>query len=180
METEAEVVVAAERAGIPQLDFATFPHQIFWLAIFLIAIFIVVRRIALPRIGEIHSQRERRIRTDLDEAHRVNEQSKEIEDQIEASLAEAKRYSETKAAESRVEIQKIKARASEEADKIIQSESQVAAERIEALKSQSLDAIKTIAVATASEIVSAIIPNRGNTDQINQVVNDQLKGESSE
>ena len=176
MATEAEVAKVVEEAGIPQLDFSTFPHQIFWLGIFLVAIFIVVRRIALPRIGEIHSQRERRIQTDLDEAQRISEESQEIENKIEASLAETKRYSEKKAGEARLEIQKLKADAAEKAERIIKSETDSSSKRIEELKSQSLESIKAIAVSTASEIVNTIIPNRGIGDQISEEVDSQLGG----
>ena len=42
---------AAESAGMPQLDFATFPNQIFWLLVALVIIYFVLSKIALPRIG---------------------------------------------------------------------------------------------------------------------------------
>ena len=39
--------------GMPQLDFATFPNQIFWLIVTLVVIYFVLSRIALPRIGAV-------------------------------------------------------------------------------------------------------------------------------
>jgi F-type H+-transporting ATPase subunit b len=38
----------AEAAGMPQLEFSTFPNQIFWLVIALIAIYLILSRVALP------------------------------------------------------------------------------------------------------------------------------------
>ena len=42
---------AAEAAGMPQLDFSTFPNQMFWLVVTLVIIYLVLSRVALPRIA---------------------------------------------------------------------------------------------------------------------------------
>ena len=46
-----EAAGQAEGAKMPQLDFSTFPNQIFWLLITLVVIYFVLSRIALPRIA---------------------------------------------------------------------------------------------------------------------------------
>ena len=38
----------AEKTGLPQLNFETFPNQIFWLAVTLVIIYLVLTRVALP------------------------------------------------------------------------------------------------------------------------------------
>src|SRR3989338_7675403 len=50
-EAAAEVAHETAKAGMPQLDFSTFPNQIFWLVVTLLVIYFVLSRIALPRIG---------------------------------------------------------------------------------------------------------------------------------
>ena len=35
----------AEAAGMPQLDFSTFPNQIFWLVVTLVAIYLILNKI---------------------------------------------------------------------------------------------------------------------------------------
>ena len=59
MATEAATGAAehAEKAGMPQLDFSTWPNQIFWLAVTLVVIYLVLTRIALPRIGGVLAER---------------------------------------------------------------------------------------------------------------------------
>ena len=42
---------------MPQLDFSTFPNQIFWLVVTLVVIYLVLSRVALPRIGGILAER---------------------------------------------------------------------------------------------------------------------------
>ena len=45
-----EPVKDAGGAGMPQLDFSTFPNQIFWLVVTLLVIYFVLSRVALPRL----------------------------------------------------------------------------------------------------------------------------------
>ncbi len=180
MATEAEIVDSADKAGIPQLDFSSFPHQIFWLAVFLVAIFIVVRRIALPRVGEILSRREKRIQLDLEEARQINAQAEELEAQIAQTLTEAKQYSEMKAAEARNEIQTIKAAATVEAERVVRLEAEEADRAIQTMRTQSVEAIREIAKTTAAEIVNQIVPSRGIYDRISKVVDPSIKGQQND
>ena len=48
---------AAEAAGMPQLDFSTFPNQIFWLVVALVVLYLLLSRMALPRIGSVIAER---------------------------------------------------------------------------------------------------------------------------
>ena len=43
----------AETGGMPQLDFSSWPNQIFWLVITLVAIYLILSRVALPRIASV-------------------------------------------------------------------------------------------------------------------------------
>ena len=47
---------AESAGGMPQLDFSTFPNQIFWLLVTLVVIYFVLSRIALPRIAAVLSE----------------------------------------------------------------------------------------------------------------------------
>ena len=63
--TEAANGAAESSAGMPQLDFSTFPNQIFWLLITLVVIYLLLSRVALPRIGGILAERAGTITNDL-------------------------------------------------------------------------------------------------------------------
>lgn len=170
----------SEQAGIPQLEFSSFPNQILWLVVFLLAIFIVVRMIALPRIGQIVSQREKRIKTDLEEARKLNEKIEGLENSIEETLAEAKRFSEGKAAETRNEILEMQNKALEEAEVTVKAEVAEAEKRIEAIQDEALTNIRAIANEAAVEIVNQIVPKRGILDEISGVVDAKVQGKASE
>ena len=170
----------SEQAGIPQLEFSSFPNQILWLVVFLLAIFIVVRMIALPRIGQIVSQREKRIKTDLEDARKLNEKIEGLENSIEETLAEAKRFSEGKAAETRNEILEMQNKALEEAEVTVKAEVAEAEKRIEAIQDEALTNIRAIANEAAVEIVNQIVPKRGILDEISGVVDAKVQGKASE
>ena len=61
-----ETTGAEEAAtGLPQLDFSTFPNQIFWLIVTLVAIYLILNRVALPRIGSVLAERAGTITNDI-------------------------------------------------------------------------------------------------------------------
>lgn len=170
----------SEQAGIPQLEFSSFPNQILWLVVFLLAIFIVVRMIALPRIGQIVSQREKRINADLEDARKLNEKIEGLENSIEETLAEAKRFSEGKATETRNEILEMQNKALEEAEVTVKAEVAEAEKRIEAIQDEALTNIRAIANEAAVEIVNQIVPKRGILDEISGVVDAKVQGKANE
>ena len=57
--------------GMPQLDFSTFPNQIFWLVLTLVVLYFILNRVALPRISGILHDRQRIIQADLNRAEEI-------------------------------------------------------------------------------------------------------------
>jgi len=56
---------AAAAPGMPQLDFSTFPNQIFWLIVALGAIYYILDKIALPHIASVMSDRNGKITNEI-------------------------------------------------------------------------------------------------------------------
>ena len=81
---------AAEHGGgLPQLDAATFPSQIFWLIVSFGALYWLFSRKALPRVGEILEARQERIAADLDRAATLRGEAEAALRRHEAMVAEA-------------------------------------------------------------------------------------------
>ncbi len=70
---------AAAAPGMPQLDFSTFPNQMFWLLVALVVIYLTLSRVALPRIGGILADRAGRITNDLATAEELRLKAKEAD-----------------------------------------------------------------------------------------------------
>lgn len=52
---------ATSNGGMPQLDFTTFPKQIFWFIIIFIALYVFISKYTVPKIKSIKASRERLI-----------------------------------------------------------------------------------------------------------------------
>lgn len=62
---------------MPQFDFSTFPSQIFWLIVCFTALYFLLAKTALPKIGAVLEDRQRKIDDDLERATELELQAKE-------------------------------------------------------------------------------------------------------
>ncbi len=91
---------------MPQLDFATFPSQILWLAICFMATYFFVLRYALPQISKVFQSRQDRIASDLDEAERLKQEAEEMETSYKTSAEETRSKANAIIAEATAEAEK--------------------------------------------------------------------------
>ena len=113
MATETEVVgeghglpeTVAEAPGMPQLDFSTFPNQIFWLIVTLFAIYFVLTRVALPRIAGVLAERQGTITNDLAAAEELKQKAAEAEAAYDKALADARAEAGRIGGEAKAEMQ---------------------------------------------------------------------------
>ncbi|CAM3205347.1 F0F1 ATP synthase subunit B' [Paracoccus nototheniae] len=101
----AHGAVAAESAGLPQLDIATFGNQIFWLVVTLVVLYLVLSRVALPRIAAVLSDRQGAVTGDLMAAEEFKLKAREAEAAYDKALADARAEAQTIVARNRAEIQ---------------------------------------------------------------------------
>ena len=76
--------------GMPQLDFSTFPNQIFWLVIFCVVLFAIVKLFIIPRMEDIFANRRKIIDGNIAKAEEIRLRVAEIEKQIEEELRKTK------------------------------------------------------------------------------------------
>ena len=92
--------------GMPQLDFSTFPNQIFWLVVTLIVIYFLMSRIALPRIASVLAERHGAIQSDLDKAEEMKAKAVEAEAAYNQALVDARAEAQAIIGDARAEIRK--------------------------------------------------------------------------
>ncbi len=165
----------AGKAGMPQLDFSTFPNQIFWLVVTLLVIYFVLSRIALPRIGGVLAERKGVITNDLAAAEELKHQAVTAEKAYNDALVRARAEAAKIVAEAKADIQKDLNKAIVQADTQIAAKSADSEQRIGEIRAGALDAIAQVAKDTAQELVAAL-GGSADAKSITAAVTARLKG----
>ena len=155
MATEA---AGAEHAsgGMPQLDFSTFPNQIFWLVVTLVIIYLVLSRVALPRIGSVLAERKGTITNDLAAAEELKQKAVQAEAAYQNALTTARVEAAKIVAQAKVDIQKDLDKAIARADAEIAVKTAESEAAIADIRAGSADAVKAVALDTVSALVAAL------------------------
>ena len=167
---------AAAAPGMPQLDFSTFPNQIFWLVVTIVVIYLILSRVALPRIGAVLAERQGTITNDIAAAEDLKRQAAEAEDAYNKALADARAEAQAIAAEARAEIMADLADATAKADAEISAKAAESAARIDEIRAGALEAVEIVARDTAAEIVATLAPAASDEDSIAAAVTARVKG----
>ena len=142
--------------GMPQLDFSTFPNQIFWLVVFCVVLFAIVKFFIIPRMEDIFANRRKIIDGNIAKAEEIRLRVSEIEKQIEEELQKAKSQCDEIMNTSGLNIKEQMASALEDS-KIATSQLINEAEiRLKELKDGSGTAIEKISEELASDIIKKI------------------------
>ena len=142
--------------GMPQLDFSTFPNQIFWLVIFCVVLFAIVKFFIIPRMEDIFANRRKIIDGNIAKAEEIRLRVGEIEKQIEEELRKAKSQCDEIMNASGNNIKEQIAHALEDS-KIATSQLISEAEgRIKKLRDGSETAIEKISQELATEIIKKV------------------------
>lgn len=166
---------AAGGAGMPQLDFSTFPNQIFWLLVTLVVIYFVLSRIALPRIGSVLAERKGTITNDIAAAEDLKLKALEAEKAYNQALLDARTEAAKIVAEAKAEIQKDLDAATAKADAEIGAKAAESEKRIAEIRATALDSVTEVAKDTAKEIVAAL-GGKADARSVTAAVTARLKG----
>jgi F-type H+-transporting ATPase subunit b len=178
MATDASTAAAhgGEAAtGMPQLDFSTWPNQMFWLAVALVAIYLILSRVALPRIGAVLAERRGTIINDLAAAEELKAKAVEAEKAYNDALAAARAEAAKIVAKARAEIEADLAAATARADAEIADRTAVSEQRIGEIRDGALESVTAVAKDTAAEIVAAL-GGKADARSVTAAVSARLKG----
>jgi len=148
---EAEAAV-----GMPQLDFSTWPNQIFWLLVTLVVIYLVLSRVALPRIGAVLAERKGAITNDLAAAEELKQKAVAAEKAYNDALANARTEAAKIVAAAKAEIQKDLDAATAKADVEISAKVAESEKTIATIRDGAAAAVSEVARDTAVALVAAL------------------------
>src|SRR5579885_570402 len=134
---------------MPQLDVATFPPQLIWLAITFVALYLLMNLWGLPRIRGALEARRTRIEGDIAKAAQMKSEAEAVIAAYERALAEARAQAQ---ATVRDTVERPTAAAAERQHQLAQTlaaETAAAERRIAAAKAEALAHLREVAVEVA-------------------------------
>jgi F-type H+-transporting ATPase subunit b len=175
--TATEAVPPGEHKGaFPPFDAHTFASQLLWLAIAFVALYVLMSRWALPRVGGIIENRQKRIDGDLAEAGQLKQQSEAALAAYEKELADARSRAQALANDTR-EKQSAAADARRKTledelnARIAQSETSIAA-----TKQAAMSNVRGIAEDATRAIVERLLGSSPKEQAVRDAVGSVLKG----
>ncbi|VBB69202.1 ATP synthase F0 sector subunit b' [invertebrate metagenome] len=163
---------------LPQFNTTFFPSQLFWLVICFGTLYLLMARLALPRITDVLSERQRRIDDDLDRAAQIQAQTEATIRDYEQALADARSQAFVVLQQSQEEVARLVQNHSWEVTKRLAAEVKAGEESIAAAKQVVLGQVKEIAAEVAEGAVSRLIGLTLEADHCQEAVAAVLKERS--
>ena len=169
---------AQDAVGMPQLDFTTFPNQIFWLLVAMVALYLILSRVALPQIGAVLADRRGTITNDIAAAEEAKQKAAAAEEAYHQALANARAEAGRIVEQARAEIQ-------QELDvQLAKAEAEIAARsaeseaRIRAIRESAMDMVAEVAKDTTREVLG-VFDVKADARTVNAAVTARLKQEGA-
>ncbi|HYE50870.1 MAG TPA: ATPase [Azospirillaceae bacterium] len=142
--------------GLPQLNTATYPTQLFWLAVTFGTLLVLMSKVALPRVGEVLEARQEKIASDLDKAASFKAEADGVIAAYEKALADARGNAQKVMAEASAASDAAAAKRQAELAVELASRSKEAEGRIAAAKQTALENVRAVATETAQAAVARL------------------------
>src|SRR5579864_2138523 len=142
---------------MPQLDLATFPPQLIWLAFTFLVLYVLMAKLGLPRIDRALSARRTRIEDDLDKARQMKAEAEAVIAAYERALAEARQQALQTLKETTDRLNAEAAQRQRETAAALAGETAAAERRILEAKTAALANVREVAFAAATKLTGAKI-----------------------
>lgn len=152
------------------LDSGTFVPQLVWLALTFGLLYLLLKRFALPRVGEVIEERRERIQRDLEKAEKLKAETQQALASYEQALADAHARANALAKEVRDKLtaEVDKERAAVEAQ--IAAKLADAEERIAQSKARAMATVGDIAADTAGAVVAKLLGKEVSKDEVKRAL----------
>ena len=160
----------ANEPGLPQLDIATWPSQLFWLVVLFGAGYLIMAKVVTPSIGAVLEERRIKLDGDLEKARTTSSDAAKIradyESDLEKARSEASKFAKQAAVEASREAADAEARVGQKlADKVAKAESNLAK-----AKGNAIGNLNDIAVEAAIEAIAALTGIKTTSAQVSKAV----------
>jgi len=163
--------------GMPQLNPEYWVSQIFWVILIFGTLYVILWRIILPKINVNLENRKSQILTDLDDAQKFEDQSKEKLSDYNKILNQAKQEAKKILDATKTKVNRDIENKKNQFNLEIKKEIEKAEKEIKMIKLSSIEDINKIAIETSSEIIRKIIGTEVNASSVSAIVKDISKKE---
>ena len=130
---------------MPQLDFATFPTQIFWLCITFLLLYLVMWKVVIPRISGVLQERQSRVENDLERAEQLQLEATSVLAAYKECISNGKLEAQKIIQEATLQIAKSQTQRETEALKRISAMTTEAEGKINAARNDAIADIRSVA-----------------------------------
>ena len=143
--------------GLPQLDIATWPNQLFWLLITFAILFLLMNYVVTPRISVVLESRRDKIAGDLEKAKEADADAKAMQLTYENALASARADASEKAqAATKAANDKVAAAEAEMAKKLAKKLA-TAEKKLATMRDEAMANLNDVATEVAQDTVKQLI-----------------------
>src|SRR6185312_6697247 len=170
-----EAAPKGEHGGFPPFNSQTFPSQLVWLAVAFVLLYALMAKWALPQVGKVIENRQKRIEGDIAEAGRLKQESDAAVAAYEKALADARGRAQAIANETR-EKQAAEAEAARKTlEDALNAKLADAEKTIAATKQAAMSNVRSIAEDAARAIVERLIGSAPSDKAVTDAVAAALK-----
>jgi F-type H+-transporting ATPase subunit b len=160
---------------MPQLEFADFMPQLFWLAVSFILLYVLMSRFALPKVATVLVERDRQIEEDLARAERLKTEADETLRSYESALAQARQEAQGLHRQASAEISALAAKREQAFAAEIGARTREAEERIDAAKRRALADLPVVASEVADSAFRRLTGEAPQPERVTAAVSSVLK-----
>lgn len=167
-------VALASGGTIPQMDFSTWPKQIFWLVVIFGGLYISLHKVALPQVSETIAHRENRIAERLADAKKLFKESQQSQDEQNVRLAQARDEANKIRFQAREDVQAIYTKEISKLEKSLDTQLAKAEASIAEQSSKALAELESSAADATGHVYTQLTGKPAANDAIKNIVTELM------
>ena len=159
---------------MPQLDPTTFAPQLFWLLVTFVLLYLFMWKIAIPRIGNVLQDRQKRIDSDLEKAEQLRREAESVRKAYEKLVTDGSNKAHETIRAARVKVAAEAAAQHASLTEKLAAQTSEAETRIGAAKEQALANIRAVSMEITQLAASRLIDQEISEAEAEAAVSDVL------
>lgn len=160
---------------MPQFDPAFFAPQLFWLAVTFLALYFLMAKVALPKIGAVLDERQRKIDDNLDKAAQLKAEAEAAVAAYEKALAESRAHAHAVIKETSDRLAKQAEERNKELNAKLAEQIKSGEARIAAAKDKALASVRDVAIDIAGAAITRLVGSGADQTKVELAVATALK-----